>query len=104
MKITDRMIVITQFIGVTLSVVCMIVGGSIYLYHFAWYPIAVDRPAAITISKTFLISGIWLLISMQLVRVFMVFCLFLMSKEKILSIVSFMILVILIASLYASNF
>jgi hypothetical protein len=101
MKITDDMIVITQFVGVTLSVVCMIIGGSIYLYSYAWYPIAVDRPVAIAISKTFLISGIWLLISMQLVRVFMVFCLFLKAKEKVLSIVSFMILIILSLSLFA---
>ncbi len=95
MKINDYTIVSTQFVGVCLSVILMIIGGGIYLYSFAFQPIDLDRPLAMGFSWGLLVSGILLLIGMQLVRVFMIFCLFLKSKQKVLSIVSFTILVIL---------
>lgn len=104
MKITDNMIVTIQFIGATLAVICMIIGGAMYLYEFAWYPIILGRPLAVTASKVFLMSGVWLLVSMQLIRVLMVLGMFLSNKERLLSTVSFMILVILTISIYVSNF
>jgi uncharacterized membrane protein len=104
MNITDRVIATTQFVGVCLSVVCMLIGGGIYLYRFAWYQLDLGRNLDITSSKAFLISGVLLLIFMQVVRVFMVFVLFLETKQKVLSIVSFMILVILVINLCVANF
>ncbi len=100
MKITDHTISSIQFIGVCISVGFMICGGIIYLYNFAWHEITPDRPLAITTSKALLISGIWLLINMQLVRVLMACYIFFKNKEKILSIISCMILLVLFASLY----